>query len=63
MAAGGCSVSENVNILIASQQTALHSVKVETGDHKNCDPAKPGVKLWLESVLALGHPIFLLVIT
>ena len=63
MAAGGCSVSENVNILIASQQAALHSVKVETGDYKNSDPAKPGVKLWLQSVLALGHLIFLLVIT
>ena len=38
-------------------------VKMETRDDKNSDPAQAGVKLWLQSVLALGHLIFLLVIT
>ena len=52
------SVPWNDNIQIVSSV-----VKVETGDDKNSDPAQAGVKLWLQSVLALGHPIFLLVIT
>ena len=45
---GDCSVSENVNILIASSPSVLrplHSVKVEPGDYKNWDPALPGVSL------------------
>ena len=56
-----CSVSENVNILIASSppsQCTQGTAQCKGGARKNCDPA-------LVSVLALGlgHLIFLLVIT
>ena len=56
-----CSVSENVNILIASSppsQCTEGPAQCKGGARKNCDPAQPGVSLG-----SLGHLIFLLVIT
>ena len=43
-----CSVSENVNILIASSppsQCTEGPAQCKGGARKNCDPAQPGVSL------------------
>ena len=43
-----CSVSENVNILIASSppsQCTQGTAQCKGGARKNCDPAQPGVSL------------------